>query len=32
MSTKPHFFANRHFERMAHRRDQDAWLDQQARA
>ncbi|MCH8895487.1 MAG: NAD(+) diphosphatase [Proteobacteria bacterium] len=27
MSTKPHFFASHHFERMAHRRDQDAWLE-----
>ncbi len=28
MSTKPHFFASHHFERMAHRRDQDTWLEQ----
>ncbi len=28
MSTKPHFFASHHFDRMAHRRDQDAWLEQ----
>ena len=27
MPTKPHFFASHHFERMAHRRDQDAWLE-----
>ena len=27
MSTKPHFFASHHFDRMAHRRDQDAWLE-----
>ena len=28
MSTKPHFFASHHFERMAHRRDQNDWLEQ----
>ncbi|MCZ6826789.1 MAG: NAD(+) diphosphatase [Gammaproteobacteria bacterium] len=28
MPTKPHFFASHHFDRMAHRRDQDTWLEQ----
>ncbi|GEM_PF-6559588 len=31
MSTKPYFFAGRHFERVAYRRDLDARLDKQAR-
>ena len=28
MSTKPHFFASHHFDRMAYRRDQDTWLEE----
>lgn len=28
MPAKPHFFASHHFDRMSHRRVQDAWLEQ----
>ncbi|MCH9027192.1 MAG: hypothetical protein IIA05_08775 [Proteobacteria bacterium] len=27
MPSKPHFFASHSFERMAHRRGQDVWLE-----